>query len=134
LDLKELIQEITLKAIRSSGSGGQHVNKVATKVELQFKIKESRKLSQIQKDLISEKLKNRLTKEGVLILQCGTTRSQLKNKHLVINRFLAIIAQALSVQKPRVPSKVPRAVIKRRLDNKRKTAQKKANRKKPDIE
>ena len=134
MDLKELIQEINLKAIRSSGSGGQHVNKVATKIELQFKIKESKKLSQIQKDLISEKLKNRLTKEGVLILQCGTTRSQLKNKQLVINRFLAIIAQALSVQKPRVPSKVPRAVIKRRLDNKRKTAQKKANRKKPDIE
>ncbi|WP_412986912.1 alternative ribosome rescue aminoacyl-tRNA hydrolase ArfB [Pontimicrobium sp. IMCC45349] len=134
MDLKELIQEINLKAIRSSGSGGQHINKVATKIELQFKIKESRKLSQIQKDLISVKLKNRLTKEGVLILQCGTTRSQLKNKQLVINRFLAIIAQALSVQKPRVPSKVPRAAIKRRLDNKRKTAQKKANRKKPDIE
>ncbi|TWO31361.1 aminoacyl-tRNA hydrolase [Seonamhaeicola sediminis] len=129
-----LLNEVSLKAIKSSGSGGQHVNKVATKVELSFSINETSVLSEEQKQKLLQKLKKRLTKEGVLILQCGETRSQLTNKTLVINRFLEIIKNALIVKKKRIPTKTPKAIIRKRLKEKQKQAKKKANRRKPDID
>ena len=79
-----LIRELEFKAIRSSGSGGQHVNKVASKVELYFNIEESLVLSFEQKELLQSNLKNRLTKDSILILQCDETRSQHRNKELII--------------------------------------------------
>ncbi|GAL66338.1 alternative ribosome rescue aminoacyl-tRNA hydrolase ArfB [Jejuia pallidilutea] len=129
-----LIKELTFKAIRSSGSGGQHVNKVASKVELSFNLNASEVFEDAQKSTIHKKLQNRLTKEGVLILQCGESRSQHKNKALVIKRFLELISFALQEDKKRIPTKIPRAVIKKRLKNKRYLSDKKANRKKPDVD
>lgn len=129
-----LLNEVSLKAIKSSGSGGQHVNKVATKVELSFSVNETSVLSEEQKQKLLQKLKKRLTKEGVLILQCGETRSQLKNKTLVIHRFLEIIKNALIVKKKRIPTKTPKAIVRKRLKEKQKHAKKKANRRKPDID
>ena len=81
---EQLIKECEIKAVRSSGSGGQHVNKVATKIELQFNINTSLELKEDEKNLLLETLKPRLTNQGVLILQCGETRSQLKNKEIII--------------------------------------------------
>ena len=81
---KEIEKEFNLKAIRSSGSGGQHVNKVATKIELSFNVELSQSLTQEQKEIIIDKLAKRLTKENVLIIQCSETRSQLKNKRIAI--------------------------------------------------
>lgn len=129
-----LLKELTFKAIRSSGSGGQHVNKVATKVELIFDLEASLAFSEIQKQLLKLKLQNRINKEGVFVLQCGDTRSQYKNKALVIERFLELIKNALVVPKKRVPTKIPKSVIKKRLKSKRKLAEKKASRKKPNID
>jgi ribosome-associated protein len=129
-----LIKELTFKAIRSSGSGGQHVNKVASKVELSFNLNASEVFEDAQKSTIHKKLHNRLTKEGVLILQCGESRSQHKNKALVIKRFLELISFALQEDKKRIPTKIPRAVIKKRLKNKRYLSDKKANRKNPDVD
>lgn len=134
LNKEALLNEVSLKAIKSSGSGGQHVNKVATKVELSFSVNETSVLSEEQKQKLLQKLKKRLTKEGVLILQCGETRSQLKNKTLVIHRFLEIIKNALIVKKKRIPTKTPKAIIRKRLKEKQKQAKKKANRRKPDID
>ncbi len=134
LDKSALEKEFKLKAIRSSGSGGQHVNKVATKIELQFPISESLVLTEAQKELIQSKLESRLTKEQVLILQCGESRSQLKNKGIAIKRALSIIEGALQVQAKRKPTKIPRAIIRKRLKNKKINADRKARRKKPNLD
>lgn len=131
---QELEKEFNFKAIRSSGSGGQHVNKVATKIELSFSVSESSVLNQDQKTLIIEKLYNRLTKDQVLILQCGETRSQLKNKRIAISRVFSILEAALEVKAERKPTKVPKSVIKKRLKNKKIQSEKKVNRRKPNID
>ncbi|WP_027880848.1 alternative ribosome rescue aminoacyl-tRNA hydrolase ArfB [Mesoflavibacter zeaxanthinifaciens] len=134
LPYQELEKEFNFKAIRSSGSGGQHVNKVATKIELSFSVSESLVLNQHQKAIIIEKLYNRLTKDQVLILQCGETRSQLKNKRIAISRAFSILEAALEVKAERKPTKVPKSVIKKRLKNKKIQSEKKANRRKPNID
>ena len=134
LDKQALEKEFNLKAIRSSGSGGQHVNKVATKIELSFSINDSVVLANDQKERIISKLATRLTKDQVLLLQCGDTRSQLKNKGIIIKRAIDILQQALQVDPERKPTKIPRAVIRKRLKNKKLNSDIKANRKKPKIE
>lgn len=134
LPYQELEKEFNFKAIRSSGSGGQHVNKVATKIELSFSVSESSVLNQHQKAIIIEKLYNRLTKDQVLILQCGETRSQLKNKRIAISRAFSILEAALEVKAERKPTKVPKSVIKKRLKNKKIQSEKKASRRKPNID
>ena len=134
LDKEALVKEFVFKAIRSSGSGGQHVNKVATKVEISFSLLESSVLNEVQKARIQNKLSNRLTKENVIQLQCGESRSQLKNKNTAIDRLINILETALKVQKQRKPTKIPRAVIKKRLKNKRLRSERKGHRKKPDLD
>ena len=83
---------------------------------------------------LQDKLKNRLTKEDVFILQCDASRSQHKNKEIAIQRFLELVKAALEEEKERVPTKIPRSVIRKRIKNKRYQSEKKANRKKPDID
>lgn len=132
---EELIQaELRFKAVRSSGAGGQNVNKVASKVELSFSLLESSALSEEQKQRLLISLENRLTKDNVLQLQCDESRSQHKNKTIVIKRFLELIRDGLEVPKERVPTKIPRAVIKKRLKTKRIQSDTKANRKPPKID
>jgi len=133
-DKDTLRNELTFKATRSSGAGGQHVNKVSSKIELVFNLEESSVFNEEQKELLQNKLQSRLTKEGVLMLQCDESRSQHKNKELVIKRFLELIEKNLFVPKERIPTKIPRAVIKKRLKSKRNLSDKKAHRKKPDID
>lgn len=134
LDIEILTSELKFKATRSSGSGGQHVNKVSSKVELQFNLKDSLGLNIEEKTRLLENLKTRLTKESTLILQCDESRSQHRNKEIVIKRFTTIIKQGLIVKKVRVRTKIPKSVIKKRLKNKRFRSDKKINRKKPDLE
>jgi len=129
-----LISELKFKAIRSSGSGGQHVNKTASKVELQFNLQDSLALSDEEKVRLLKNLKTRLTKDNNLMLQCGESRSQHKNKEIVIKRFITIIKQGLVIQKKRIPTKIPKAIIRKRIKNKRRLSDKKSNRKKPNLE
>lgn len=131
---EDVTQEFNFKAIRSSGSGGQHVNKVSSKVELSFNISESLGLSTYQKEIIINKLLHRLTKDHVLILQCDESRSQHKNKSIVIKRAISLLKSALVIPKKRIPTKIPKAVIKKRLKNKRLQSERKTNRKKPDLD
>ncbi len=124
-----VIQECTFKAVRSSGAGGQHVNKVSSKIELSFDLLSSKGVSEYEKTLLQRKLK--LSKEGLILLQCSESRSQHKNKDLVIKRFLSLLKKNLIIPKRRIPTKTPKSVIRKRLKNKKHQATKKNNRQKP---
>lgn len=132
---KDILQsELQFRAVRSSGAGGQNVNKVASKVELIFDLDASLGLTDDEKQRLKQSVSNRLTKDNLLLLQCDESRSQHKNKTLVIERFFNLLNDGLIVQKERVPTKIPRSVIKKRLKAKRKVSDKKANRRPPEIE
>ena len=134
MDREQWLKEITFKATRSSGSGGQHVNKVATKVELYFNIPLSNALSQEEISLLLINLGSKLTKEGVLILHCDDTRSQYRNKQLVTNRCESMIKDNLVIGKKRKATKPTKQSVQKRLDKKKITSHKKEMRKKPDQE
>lgn len=128
------IHELHFKAIRSSGAGGQHVNKTSSKVELTFDLENSEAFSQKEKEILKTKLKSKLTKTNVLILFCEETRSQHKNKELAIKRFLSLIKNSLIVPKKRKPTKPSYASIKRKAENKQRNSLKKTLRKKPKLD
>ena len=134
MEKKGLIQEIKLKAVRSSGPGGQHVNKVSTKVELTFDVENSNALSLIEKERIYNKLASRLTKDNVLILQSDESRSQLKNKENITKRFLDLMEFAIAVPKKRRKTKPSRSSIEKRLKSKKKDALKKVHRRRPGLD
>ncbi|WP_179375256.1 alternative ribosome rescue aminoacyl-tRNA hydrolase ArfB [Winogradskyella wichelsiae] len=134
MNIQILKSELNYKYVRSSGSGGQHVNKVSSKAELYFDLNNSVVFSDEKKQKLSEYFGNRLTKDGILILACDESRSQFRNKALVTQRFIVLIEEGLKKQKLRIKTRVPRGVKKRRLKNKRINADKKANRKTPNIE
>jgi len=134
LNKETLLKELKFKAVRSSGAGGQHVNKVSSKVELSFNLLLSKGISDNQKLLLEKSLKNRLTKEGILILTSDSSRSQHKNKELVIKRFFELISFNLIRKKVRKTSKPTKASVKRKSENKKKQALKKSLRKKPNLD
>lgn len=134
LDKNKLIKELSFKAVRSSGAGGQHVNKVSSKVELSFDLENSEGISSNEKELLQVKLASRLTKDNVLIISCDESRSQHKNKELVIKRFFKLIKENLKVAKKRKPTKPTKASVKKRTENKLRTSVKKALRKKPKLD
>lgn len=130
MDRKIILSEIRLKGIRSSGAGGQHVNKVATKIELSFHLKKSAGLSESEKTWLIDKLSHKLTKEGILLLQCSENRSQLANKKTIIKRFLELLYQHLKKPRIRKTTKPSKKSIAKRLDNKQQQSLKKESRKK----
>lgn len=133
LDKAALINELEFKAVRSSGPGGQHVNKVSSRIELQFDLINSEVLTDKQKVVLKSKLSSRLTKKGILILSCDDSRSQHRNKELVVRRFLELIRVALIPPKKRKPTTVSKAVKRKRMQSKIRHSEKKQQRKKPDI-
>jgi ribosome-associated protein len=134
LEVDKLIQELQYKAVRSSGAGGQNVNKVSSKVVLTFDLKNSQALSDEEKELILVKLSTRLTSENILVLNCDEDRSQLKNKEIVTKRLLEMLKKALIVPKARKATKIPKAVIRKRINDKKNISEVKKGRKKPDLE
>ncbi|SDE97512.1 ribosome-associated protein [Pricia antarctica] len=128
-----VIQELDFKAVRSGGAGGQNVNKVSTKVELSFDVENSLGLSSNEKERCYQKLGSKLTKENILLLSCDETRSQHRNKDLVIKRFMETMRTGLVVPKIRRKTKPKRSAIEKRLKSKKKNAEKKARRQRPDI-
>lgn len=131
MNTSTIIKELKFKAIRSSGAGGQHVNKVSSKIELSFNIPMSKGLNENEKKKILQKLASRISTSGNLILQCGETRSQHRNKELIVRRFLELLKSNLYIQKTRKTSKPTKASIRKRLENKKRVSEKKANRKNP---
>ncbi len=131
MDEKLLIQEAEFKAVRSSGAGGQNVNKVSSKVELHFSLPMSHALSEAEKERLHKKLSHRLTTKEELILQCDESRSQHKNKELVTKRFLEILREGIKKPKPRKKTKLPKAAKLKRLKEKKMRAEKKSSRRDP---
>ncbi len=130
MNTETLIKELHFKAIRSSGAGGQHVNKVSSKIELFFDLENSKGLSEREKELLFQKLATKLTKEHVLILTCDESRSQHRNKDIVIKRFIGLLQTNLIRPKKRRPTKPSKASIRKRLESKKKVSEKKNSRKK----
>ncbi|WDF64072.1 alternative ribosome rescue aminoacyl-tRNA hydrolase ArfB [Flavobacterium sp. KACC 22763] len=134
MDSEKIISELNFKAVRSSGSGGQNVNKVSSKVVLSFDLNASQALTEDEKLLLLENISARLTSENILILNCDEDRSQLKNKEIVTKRFLEIIKKGLYVPKIRKATKVPKAVIKKRIKDKKNISDLKQSRRKPNLD
>ena len=133
METDKLISELQFKAVRSSGAGGQNVNKVSSKVVLSFDLKNSNVFIEEEKMLLEINLTSRLTNDQILILNCDEDRSQFKNKEIVIKRFLTIIKQGLFIPKIRKATKTPKSVIRKRLKDKKTIAETKKNRKKPEF-
>lgn len=117
--LHTLLSELTFKTSRSGGSGGQNVNKVSTKVLLEFDVVNSKVLDEDQRAIIEFKLKNKINSEGVLQVVSQTERTQLKNKKIALERFNLLITNCFLVRKERKATKIPKAVKEKRLNDKR---------------
>ena len=131
---KLIIKEVTYKAIRSGGPGGQHANKVSSKVVGSLDVSRSRALSDVEKLRLYDRLENRLTADRELILSCDTSRSQHRNKALVAERMLTLLKGALKKPRKRIPTKVSKRTKSKRSESKKQHSQKKAMRRKPNID
>jgi|TARA_R110002012_G_scaffold98215_2_gene235744 ribosome-associated protein len=131
LDEQQITRELSFKAVRSSGAGGQHVNKTSSKVELYFDLEASEGLLEEEKARLIKKLATRLTKENLLILNSEESRSQHKNKELVVAKFFELLRENIKKPKPRKKTKPSKAAKLKRLKAKKINAEKKARRNDP---
>jgi len=133
MNKEALFQECDFKAVRSSGPGGQHVNKTSTKVMLHWSLKDSNVFSEDQKERLYKRLKNKLTTDDQLVLSYDQSRSQHKNKDEVFKNLVRLLENGLLKPKRRKKTRPTLASKKRRLDSKKRNAEKKANRKPPSF-
>ncbi|MCH7514992.1 MAG: aminoacyl-tRNA hydrolase [Bacteroidetes bacterium] len=129
IDANYLWKELVFSATGSSGPGGQHVNRVNTKVNLRFDIVNSGLLSEEEKQLILKKLASKITGKGVIILSAQAERSQLMNKEAVTQKLNELLEKAFFIKKKRKPTRPSKSAIQKRLDDKKKLAEKKMMRK-----
>ena len=130
---KDLTKEMEFITSRSSGPGGQNVNKVNSKVELRFSVFESEILTKKEKETIFLKLYHHINNLGILSVTAQTERSQVQNKEIAIQKFYQWIEIALTPVKPRKKTRPTRASKEKRLEEKQALAQKKESRKKPEL-
>jgi len=122
------VEELTFTASRSSGPGGQNVNKLSTRVTLQFDVLRSPSLMEDQKQRILVKLKSRISKDGVLRISCQRSRSQAANRDGAVERFVELLRQALTRRLPRKRTALPASARERRLEDKKRRSRVKAAR------
>ncbi len=124
----DFLPELQFQTSRSGGAGGQHVNKVETKVQISFDLNASKVLSDEEKEILLNKLKSKITEDGVLQVQAQEKRSQLQNKEIAIKKFYDLIKRGLEKKKVRKATKPGKGAIEKRLKSKKSQAEKKANR------
>jgi ribosome-associated protein len=127
------LPELQFQTSRSSGPGGQNVNKVESRVELRFSIPASQLLTDEQKTTLLQKLASKLTTEGELLIAAQEDRSQLRNKEIAVQKFHDTLSKALHKPKPRKATKPSKGAVRQRLESKKKHGDKKANRGRVDF-
>jgi len=130
IDTDSLLPFIHFATSRSGGSGGQHVNKVETKVTLLFDLDGATLFSDEAKARIRQRLRNRLQADGLVQVSSQETRSQLQNKEIALQKLAELLSNALKTEKPRKATKPSKAAVQKRLDTKRQQALRKINRRK----
>ena len=130
LDQKQLESEFEFSSVRSGGSGGQHVNKVSTKIELRWNLSNSTAFSEEEKARLKSKLANRISKENNLVIHCDEYRSQYRNKELAKKRLFELLEISLLIPKKRKKTKPSIAAKQKRLKQKKLNSEKKQSRKK----
>lgn len=127
--MKDFTTELTYKTSRSSGAGGQNVNKVETSVTVLWNVQDSEFFREEEKKLIQEKLKNRINAEGILQVSSSEARTQLQNRKIAIEKILDLVNKSLIIPKKRVKTKPSKAQVEKRIQTKKKISEKKENRK-----
>ena len=127
--MKNFEHELSYKTSRSSGSGGQNVNKVETSVTVLWKVEDSAIFTESEKERILLKLKNKINAEGILQTTVSESRTQLQNKKIATEKIQELVNKSLIIPKKRIATKPSRAKVEKRLESKKKLSEKKENRK-----
>ncbi len=128
MNTEQIIKELVFRTSRSSGAGGQHVNKTESRVELVFAVDDSEGLEAFEKVRIHKRLSGYIDSAGLMHMYCDSHRSQHRNKKLVIERLMVSLEEALKEQKERKPTKPSLAAKRKRLQKKKIRSDVKQNR------